>query len=86
MKLRGRGMGVETEMLQFLMEVLYCSFAKNTIDWKNLLSLDLILPWRGSFRNPCLVIGKMNSSAYTTVQCLVHKSSASNLYPERGFN
>lgn len=67
MELRGRGMGVETEMLQFLMEILYCSFAKNTIDRKNLLSLDLILPWRGNFRDPCLMIGKINSSEYTTV-------------------
>lgn len=32
MELRGRGMGVETEMLQFFMEILYCSFPKNTID------------------------------------------------------
>lgn len=67
MKLRGRGMEVETEMLQFLMEILYCSFAKNTIDWKNLPSLDLILPWRSNFRDPCLVIGKINSNEYTTV-------------------
>lgn len=67
MKLRGRGMEVETEMLHFLIEVLYCSFAKNTTDWKNLLSLDLILPWRSNFRDLCLVIGKINSNDYTTV-------------------
>lgn len=44
MKLKGRGMGVETVMLQFLMDILYYSFAKNIIDWKIIVSLDPTLP------------------------------------------
>lgn len=43
MKLK-RSVEVETIMLQFLMKILYYSFAKNTIDWKTVVSLDLILP------------------------------------------
>lgn len=43
MKLKGRGMGVETVMLQFLMEILYYPFAMNAIDWKNVVNLDLTL-------------------------------------------